>query len=42
LPPNKAFQSDSFARKIAAFLVPFRAARSRRLNAKPLGGSCQN
>jgi hypothetical protein len=34
-----ALQSDRFARKIVAFLKSSYAARSRRLNARPLGGS---
>jgi len=36
--PNTAFQSDRFAREIVAILTQSRAARSRRLNAKPLDG----
>lgn len=35
--PNKALQSDRFARKIVAFLTSSCATRSRRLNAIPLG-----
>jgi hypothetical protein len=34
-----ALQSDRFAREIVAFLKSSCAARSRRLNARPLGGN---
>jgi hypothetical protein len=34
--PNTALQSDRFAREIVLFLMSSCAARSRRLNAKPL------
>ena len=36
--PNLALQSDRCAREIVRFLMLFLAARSRRLNAMPLGG----
>jgi hypothetical protein len=42
VPPNPALQSDRFARKIVQFLKPSNSARSRRLNAKPLGGNHQS
>ena len=34
-----AYAADRFAREILAFLVSSCAARSRQLNAKPLGGN---
>ena len=37
LRPNTAFQSDRFAREIEAILALTSAARSRRLNGRPLG-----
>jgi hypothetical protein len=38
--PNTAFQADRFAREIDGSLALSYAARSRRLNAKPLAGDC--
>jgi hypothetical protein len=36
---EQAVPADRFARKIGGFLKPLCAARSRRLNGKPLGGN---